>query len=103
MHLRIDVSSVVANWPDEVSLCVVGSFNNWGNPCFAPMTDEDVDNIHEAMIGDLVPGTDYEFKFLANEGWGDPNYRSEHHWGQPVILTLMMNIIIMDLQLLKRY
>ena len=72
VHLRVDVSSVVANWPDEVSLCVVGSFNNWGSPCFAPMTDEDGDNIYEAMISGLAPGTDYEFKFLANEGWGDP-------------------------------
>ena len=72
VHLRVDVSSVVANWPDEVSLCVVGSFNNWGNACFAPMTDEDGDNIYEAMIDNLTPGTNYEFKFLANEGWGDP-------------------------------
>ena len=36
------------------------------------MTDEDGDNIYEAMISGLAPGTDYEFKFLANEGWGDP-------------------------------
>ena len=36
------------------------------------MTDEDGDNIYEAMIDNLTPGTNYEFKFLANEGWGDP-------------------------------
>ena len=72
VHLRVDVSSVVANWPDEVSLCVVGSFNNWGSTCFAPMTDEDGDNIYEAIIEDLTSGANYEFKFLANGGWGDP-------------------------------
>ena len=72
VHLKVDVSSVVSNWPDEVSLCVVGSFNGWGNACYEEMMDEDGDNIYEVIIGDLEPGTSYEFKFLANEGWDDP-------------------------------
>ena len=71
VHLRVDVSSVIADWPDDVTLCVVGSFNNW-SPCYEQMIDEDGDNIYEVIIGGLEVGTNYEFKFLANEGWGDP-------------------------------
>ena len=72
VHLKVDVSSVVSNWPNDVSLCVVGTFNNWSNACYEQMMDEDGDNIYEVIIGDLEPGTNYEFKFLANEGWNDP-------------------------------
>ena len=73
VHLKVDVSSVVSNWPAEVSLCVVGSFNGWGNACYEEMMDEDGDNIYEVIIGDLEPGTNYEFKFLANEIYPSPN------------------------------
>ena len=67
----MDVSSVIADWPDDVTLCVVGSFNNW-SPCYEQMIDGDGDNIYEVIIGGLEVGTNYEFKFLANEGWGNP-------------------------------
>ena len=36
------------------------------------MIDEDLDGVYEVIIDDLNPGADYEFKFLANEGWGNP-------------------------------
>lgn len=68
---QVDVSNVVADWPADFSLCVVGSFASWTG-CGLQLTDEDGDGIYTGMVSDLEDGVGYEYKFLVNEGWGDP-------------------------------
>jgi hypothetical protein len=68
---QVDVSNVVADWPADFSLCVVGSFASWTG-CGLQLTDEDGDDIYTGMVSDLEDGVGYEYKFLVNEGWGDP-------------------------------
>ena len=78
-RLAVDVNSMIDVWPDTVKLCVVGSFNGWVGPnaaCYAEMFDEDGDNIYETIISGLTAGSDYEFKFLANQGWDNPDFES---------------------------
>jgi hypothetical protein len=72
---RVDVSSVVDAWPEDFSLCVIGSFANWTS-CGLQLTDEDGDNIYTGVVSDLEDGVGYEYKFLVNEGYDDPNTES---------------------------
>jgi hypothetical protein len=71
----VDVSSVVDAWPEDFSLCVIGSFANWTS-CGLQLTDEDGDNIYTGVVSDLEDGVGYEYKFLVNEGYDDPNTES---------------------------
>jgi hypothetical protein len=74
-YFQVDVSSMVDQWPADFNLCVVGSFANWSS-CGLQLTDEDGDNIYTGLLTDLEDGASYEYKFLANEGWNDPNTES---------------------------
>ena len=75
VFFQVDVSSVIDQWPADFSLCAVGSFAGW-NACGLQLTDEDGDNIYTGLLTDLEDGVSYEYKFLVNEGWGDPNTES---------------------------
>ena len=69
---RVDVSSVVDGWPDDVTLCVTGSFDGWSG-CGTELHDPDGDNVFEGIMTGLGDGVEYEYKFLANYGWGNPS------------------------------
>ena len=67
------------------------------------MIDEDLDGVYEVIIDDLNPGTDYEFKFLANEGWGNPVTESSAPAGSACDFNPNDIIIIMVSQRRKDY
>ena len=75
VYFQIDVSSMIDQWPADFSLCAVGSFAGW-NGCGLQLTDDDGDNIFTGLLTDLEDGIAYEYKFLVNEGWNDPNTES---------------------------
>ena len=72
---RVDVSSVIGNWPADFNLCVTGSFDGWTG-CGMTLTDSDGDNIYTGIVTNLQDSTDYEYKFLVNTQWGDTNFES---------------------------
>ena len=75
VYFQVDVSSMIDQWPADFSLCAVGSFAGW-NGCGLQLTDDDGDNIFTGLLTDLEDGIAYEYKFLVNEGWNDPNTES---------------------------
>lgn len=75
VYFQVDVSSMIDQWPADFSLCAVGSFAGW-NGCGLQLTDDDGDNIFTGLLTDLENGIAYEYKFLVNEGWNDPNTES---------------------------
>ena len=72
---QVDVSTVVAEWPDNFSLCVTGTFDGWTG-CGSVLTDDNRDNIYTGIVTDLEDGTDYEYKFLVNSQWGIATFES---------------------------
>lgn len=72
---QVDVSTVVADWPDNFSLCVTGSFDGWAG-CGSVLTDDNGDNIYTGIVTSLEAGTDYEYKFLVNGQWGIATFES---------------------------
>ena len=75
VFFQVDVSSIIDQWPADFSLCAVGSFASW-NGCGLQLTDDDGDNIYTGLLTDLEDGVAYEYKFLVNEGWNNPNTES---------------------------
>ena len=72
---RVDVSSSIENWPADFNLCVTGSFDAWSG-CGATLTDPDGDNIYTGIVTNLTDSTNYEYKFLVNTQWGNPDFES---------------------------
>ena len=72
---RVDVSSVMGSWPAGFNICVTGSFDGWSG-CGTPLADPDGDNIYTGIVTDLQDSTDYEYKFLVNNQWGDTTFES---------------------------